>query len=215
MNFDSELLYIKSIKGVDVVFLVDTSGSMNPYIKAVKRFIRKLCCDVRKTMSQYYIDDIELIQYGIVTYRDHDQEKKTYVSRVDCNLTWEFSDFRTHLKEMHCQGGGDEPEAVADGLNEAVHKIKWREFSMKYIYHILDNPPHGAKYSDLQDDSPECPCFLRIENILRELRGKSIFYTIVKLNNNINQMIEVFSNTSKIDVMLGKLTPDESVSSSQ
>lgn len=216
LNFDSELLYIKNLKGVDVVFLIDTTGSMNPYMKELRHFIRKLCNDIQKTMSQYYIDDIDLIQYGIVTYRDHDQENKTYVSRVDCHLTWEYSIFRTHLKDLNCRGGGDESEAVADGLNEAIHSIKWREASMKYIYHILDNPPHGQKYSGgLQDNYPECPCLIRIGPILRDLRGKSIYYTIVKLNDNIVKMIEAFSNTCKIDVMLGKIAPDESQSAAQ
>jgi hypothetical protein len=40
-------------------------------------------------------------------------------------------------------GGGDNAEAVIDGLNDSINKTSFREISMKFIFHIGDAPPHG------------------------------------------------------------------------
>jgi hypothetical protein len=45
---------------------------------------------------------------------------------------------------------GDYPEAALDGLYDAATKITWREAkhtpSLRYIFHILDAPPHGKEF---------------------------------------------------------------------
>lgn len=43
---------------------------------------------------------------------------------------------------MSASGGGDGPEAVADGLYEVLH-MDWRDEAAKVGVLIADAPPHG------------------------------------------------------------------------
>jgi hypothetical protein len=210
INFDHELKYIKELKGVDIVFVVDCTASMNPFIKGVKRFIRKLIQDAIKTLSQYLVDDEEILCVGMVQYRDHPPEDKTFTTKVT-DLTSDFLKFKEEIKKMTAKGGGDLAEAVLDGLNDAVGNVSWREGTEKFIYHILDAPPHGTEFNNYQqtnqsnDKSPNgCPCNLNYEEVLLKMRELEIEYNVVKLNEEIEKMIEVFSNYVKLDIM----TPD-------
>ena len=202
--FDSEIHFRKDIKEIDIIFLIDTTYSMNPFLKGIKRFVRKLLFDVKKTLSQYEVESIFLLQTGIVTYRDHDEENLSYVSQILCDLTENKNEFREKLYSLDVKGGKDECEAVLDGLNDAVHNINWREKSLKFIYHICGSPPHGNDINGgINDNFPYgCPCGKKYEDIILDLRGKGIDYTIVVLGNGLDTMIAAFSKFSKIDVMM-------------
>ena len=202
--FDSEIHFRKDIKEIDIIFLIDTTKSMNPFLKGIKRFIRKLLYDAKITLSQYEVETIFLLQMGIVTYRDHDQENLSYVSNILCDLTENKNEFRKKLYSIDVEGGKDECEAVLDGLNDAVNNINWREKSLKFIYHICGSPPHGNDINGgINDNFPYgCPCGKKYEDIILDLRGKGIDYTIVVLGNGLDTMIAAFSKYSKIDVMM-------------
>jgi hypothetical protein len=61
---------------------------------------------------------------------------------------------------MECEGGGDDAEAVLDGMDE-VAMLKWSKgkSALKYIFHLLDAPPHGRIYKPNHDFYPDgCPC---------------------------------------------------------
>lgn len=214
--FDSELQYIKELKAVDIVFLVDATASMRPYMKGVKRLIRKVLWDAQKCLTQYLVDEIEVLLAGIVSYKDHDQESKTYVSKVHCNLTSDFSSFKQILMKIEAKGGADQPEAVMDGLNEVVENIQWRDSSFKFLYHILDGPPHGKLFNNYKnDDYVDCPCGIDYEDVLKELRNKEIKYTIIKLSDEIDPMIKVFSQICDIEVLSPDIKADQSKAISQ
>jgi len=44
---------------------------------------------------------------------------------------------------MSAQGGGDGPEAVADGIHEALVSFPWSKSAIKICVLIADAPPHG------------------------------------------------------------------------
>ena len=209
--FDNELQYIKELKAVDIVFLIDTSGSMSPYMKGVKRFVRKILWDAQKCLTQYLVDEVEVLLVGLVTYKDHDQEGKTYVSKVDVDLTSNFESFKDTLMKVKVEGGKDEPEAVLDGLNEVVNNISWRENSFKFVYHVLDAPAHGKQLNNCTDDQySECPCGVVYDDILREMRAKEIEYSIIQLSDSVDVMIKKFMEIMKIDVIKPDIKCDKS-----
>lgn len=215
VNFDNELKYIKELNGVDIVFVVDCTASMNPIMGGVKRFIRKLLMDALQSMSQYLSDDVDLLTVGMVSYRDHPPQDTTFITQV-YNLTSDFVDFKAAVKKLNAKGGGDGPEAVVDGLFDAVNTIKWRQKSEKFIYHILDAPPHGTEFTNGKDAFPQgCPCGNDWEEIILKMRELDIDYTVIKFNNDINTMIEKFSEKIKVDVMEPNISYDESKKISQ
>ena len=202
--FDSEIQFRKDITEIDIIFLVDTTGSMNPYIKGIKRFIRKLLFDANKTISQFKIESISVLKFGLVAYRDHDQENESYVSKVLCNLTDNKKEFRESLYSLEAKGGEDECEAVLDGLDEVVNNIKWRNDSMKFLYHFCGSPPHGKDINcDAEDNYPDgCPCGKQYRDIIQQLRGKGIEYNIISIiKDSLQKMMEAFSHICKIDSM--------------
>ena len=136
--FDMEINFIKNITQIDIVFLLDTTKSVNPYLKGIKRYIRKLIFDAKKSVSHYLNDDFDILNYGLVAYRDHDQEgvQGSYVSKILCDLNEDYNVFRKALYDVKCAGGDDTCEAVVDGLQEAVNLISWREDSIK-LYVVL------------------------------------------------------------------------------
>jgi hypothetical protein len=214
VNFDNELKYLKELKGVDIVFLLDTTASMAGYLPGIKRFIRKLINDARNTLTQYIADE-ELLSVGIVQYRDHPPQETTFITNV-INLTQEFVQFKEALKKINAKGGGDGPEAVVDGLHDALNSINWRKGSEKFIYHILDAPPHGAEFSSLKDGFQDgCPCGHDWEELLLKMREMEIDYTVIKLSNDLNTMIEKFAEKLKLDVMEPAISFDESKKVSQ
>ncbi len=52
---------------------------------------------------------------------------------------------------MRADGGGDAPEAVADGLYDS-NNLFWNKDHEKYLFHILDYPPHGKEF-EISGDS--------------------------------------------------------------
>ena len=137
---------------MDVAFVVDTTGSMKDDIQAVKDSLSEIVNHITARTK-----DLE-IRFGVVSYRDHPPQDKSYVTRV-----YDFADNVKRVKkiiaELRPSEGGDTPEAVADGLYDARTKLSWEKDSYKVMLLVGDAPPHGKKYNSIGDDYfPEgCP----------------------------------------------------------
>lgn len=209
VNFDNELHYIKELKAVDIVFLVDCTASMQTFMRGVKKYIRKLVWDAKKCLTQYLIDEPEPIKLGIVKYRDHPPENKSFVTEV-FQLSSDDKAFKSEIMKLVATGGGDGPEAVLDGLQAAVSDIHWRDESMKFIYHFCDAPPHGTMYNDEKDGFPDgCPCNIEIESIVGEMRSLSIEYNLIQLNSNLDKFITILSRDLTFDVIKPEIEMDK------
>ena len=209
--FDSELVSVEELKAVDIVFLVDTTASMNCYLKGIKRVMRKIIWDIEKCLSQFIIDEIDVLKVGLVTYKDHDDENKLYLTNIDIDLTDNLKEVINKIIELKCSGGRDEPEAVLDGLNEAVNNVSWREESVKFIYHILDAPCHGKKYNNSENDKyEECPNHIDVEDLLIEIRNRDIKYSVIKLNDSADIMLKEFQKIINMEVLSPKVYIDKS-----
>ena len=221
--FDMEINFMKNVKQIDIVFLLDTTKSVNPYLKGIKRYIRKLLFDARKSTSHYLSDDFDILKYGLVAYRDHDQDgiQDSYVSKILCDLNDDYNIFRQALYEVKCVGGDDNCEAVVDGLHEAVNLITWREDSIKLIYHICGGPCHGSDFNgknggkNFDKYKQGCPCGMDLKNILKTLRGKYIEYNLIGLDDDIKEMAKKFSEFIKVELVEANFEPQEGVSGDQ
>ena len=221
--FDMEINFIKNITQIDIVFLLDTTKSVNPYLKGIKRYIRKLIFDAKKSVSHYLNDDFDILNYGLVAYRDHDQEgvQGSYVSKILCDLNEDYNVFRKALYDVKCAGGDDTCEAVVDGLQEAVNLISWREDSIKLLYHICGSPCHGTAYNGVKknkkfDKYPDgCPCGVDMKTCLKSLRGKYIEYNLIGLDEDLKDMANKFSDYIKVELVEVNIPPQEGVPNDQ
>ena len=179
---------------IDIVFCCDTTGSMSSYLKKTKDVIKQIIEKVKHKVNDETID----LKFGFVAYRDHPPEELTYViqSQNLCNET-EILDF---ISKQEARGGGDEPEAVMDGLWDAAANISWRNPfgtpTLRYIIHIADAPPHGELYGDGNSlgewKKTGCPCGITIEKIAHIINMSEIHYRLIKIGNNLEKMVEVF-----------------------
>lgn len=116
---------------VDVVFAVDTTGSMGGLIEGAKRTVWSIATHIRQTEP-----DAEL-RIGLVAYRDIGDD---YVTR-DLALTGDLDAVFAELAGYRADGGGDTPEDVAAALYDAVHKMRWRDDARKLVFLVGDAPP--------------------------------------------------------------------------
>ncbi|MBX3042588.1 MAG: VWA domain-containing protein [Candidatus Kapabacteria bacterium] len=121
-------------KSVDIVFLVDATGSMGDEINYLKMDLKALMQDIQDTIPDM------IFNLGSVFYRD---TSDAYITRYsdfssDISVTTEF------INEQGAAGGGDFPEAVHRGLDIAINQLSWTDESMtKIIFLVLDAPPHS------------------------------------------------------------------------
>jgi hypothetical protein len=197
-NFAEDLKDRANYNGMDIVFVLDTTASMSPYIEGAKESIRTIIADAKKSLEELEQPE-DSLKFSMVAYRDHPPEDTTYVTNVcdfvDSNTVLEF------MNKLTANGGGDASEAVLDGIYDATHKIKWREDSEKYLFLVLDCPPHGKRFNSSSDNFPDgCPCGYHEKDLLPKLRDMKVDFTIIKIADYINAMVDLFSQYINIDV---------------
>jgi Mg-chelatase subunit ChlD len=124
---------------VEVVFCLDTTGSMGGLIEGAKQKIWSICNQIAGGKP---VPDLKV---GLVAYRDKGDE---YITKV-IDLTDDLDSIHGQLKKFVANGGGDEPEHVNQALHDAVHKVKWStdKKTLRIIFLVGDAPPH-MDYAD-------------------------------------------------------------------
>jgi von Willebrand factor type A domain-containing protein len=116
---------------IDMVFAIDTTGSMGGLIDGAKRTVWSIASHVRD------VDPQADLHVGLVAYRDLGDE---YVTK-DFALTSDMDAVFAQLSSFQAAGGGDIPEDVDAALDDAVHKMQWRDGAKKMIFLVGDAPP--------------------------------------------------------------------------
>ena len=118
---------------IDVVFVLDTTGSMSGLIEGAKQKIFSIASRIAQGKPT------PRVRVGLVAYRDVGD---AYVTKRFA-LTEDLDGLFTHLRQLQADGGGDTPEHVGRGLGEAVSKLEWdeRRETMKLIFLVGDAPP--------------------------------------------------------------------------
>lgn len=124
---------------LDVVFLIDTTGSMGDEIERIKSTLLSTTAKVRGLDR-----DVDL-QYGAVLYRDIGDE---YVTKAH-PLTGDIEGFDRALQTIRANGGGDGPESLNQGMAVAVDTMDWREDAAKLVFVVADAPPHMDYQGDV------------------------------------------------------------------
>ncbi|MGO4543418.1 VWA domain-containing protein [Paenibacillus sp. 2TAB23] len=124
-------------KQVDVMFVVDTTGSMEDELNYLEAELK----DVVNRVSREHANQLD-IRISANFYRDRydDYIVKPYPFTTDINeVTSQFG-------KQKAEGGGDFPEAVDQALRDAVHEHKWSEEARtRLLFLVLDAPPHDEE----------------------------------------------------------------------
>jgi Mg-chelatase subunit ChlD len=146
---------------VEVVFALDTTGSMSGLIQAAKEKI----WSIATTMAQ--AQPAPEIRIGLVAYRDRGDD---YITRV-VDLSADLDTMYATLMDFRADGGGDGPESVNQALYEAVHNMGWSQDAQAYkvVFLVGDAPPH----MDYSDD-------VKYPEILKAAKDRSIVINTIQ-----------------------------------
>lgn len=136
---------------IDLVFALDTTGSMSGMIQAAKAKIWSIAASMANAQVAPHI------RVGLVAYRDRGDR---YITRT-VDLTNDLDAMYAVLMQFQAGGGGDRPESVNQALHEAVTTMSWsdRNDAYKVVFLVGDAPPH----MDYADDV-KYPETIRIAN---------------------------------------------------
>jgi Mg-chelatase subunit ChlD len=130
---------VKDVAGgkptIELVFVIDTTGSMGGLIEGAKEKVWSIVNEVMKSPSK------PEVRMGLVAYRDHGDAYVTQVTPV----TRDLDNVYNTLMSYKADGGGDGPEDVRQALADGVHKVGWSPRSPKIaqiLFLVGDAPPH-------------------------------------------------------------------------
>jgi hypothetical protein len=119
---------------VDIIFVLDVTESMQPYIDTVKQNVIQFAQDLSANNRDYRL--------GLVTFEDYVVSKYP-----DCNCAYRNSftsdvhQFTDWVGTLHAGGGGDIPEDQLDALAYAA-SFPFRPNAEGIIIIVTDAPPH-------------------------------------------------------------------------
>lgn len=137
---------------LDIMFLIDATGSMDPYINQARDSIGTIYDDVLKNGS-WSKDDIRV---GLVAFRDHPQKQATTFLTQTYDFTSDMSKVSGNLDALEAKDGEDYPEASEDALEEAL-EADWNDDAVMVTVLITDSTPHatGESQDYFKDGCPK------------------------------------------------------------
>ena len=119
---------------IDVVFALDTTGSMDGLIAGAKA---KIWAIASRIAAGQPTPDLRI---GLVAYRDRGDE---YVTRV-FHLSRNMDEVYSNLMSFSANAGGDRSEDVIQAMQDSIHKMQWDKSSntLRIIFLVGDSPAH-------------------------------------------------------------------------
>lgn len=138
----------EKIRDLDVLFMVDATGSMGDEINYLKSELDDI---IGRLNNNQQLNT----RTALVFYRDHGDE---YLIR-DFGFDQNLSSVKQNLSKQDARGGGDFEEAVDEAMDNSINQQHWTKStaSAKIMFMILDAPPHynAEKVKSLQQSVKE------------------------------------------------------------
>jgi hypothetical protein len=122
--------------GLDVVLVIDGTGSMKLIIDDVKAHMRDLVGAIHNIVPTARVG---IVVYGGVGERVAMQPLTIMPARLE-----------SFLAGLDAKGGGEWEENVLGGIRAATEKMDWRPYAKKVIVLVADSPPPKADFTQLR-----------------------------------------------------------------
>ncbi|CAD8203029.1 unnamed protein product [Paramecium pentaurelia] len=198
LNFEKQKLQklqndIKERNILDVVFIMDCTGSMKKWIDQARESISSIIDIFNKTVSQTQI------RIAFVGYRDFKDVKhiQYHDFTTDVDLIKQF------ISTLEATGGDDDAEDVAGGIQQVL-KLNFSKHSQSILctFLICDAPTHGKQYHEdivgdnhkdkIQDGSLE-----KLMQVLDQKKIPNNYFFCCKINDTTNKMFEIMKQNFK------------------
>lgn len=120
--------------GLDLCFVVDTTGSMGDDIDNAKENMKNIISSLQEKTSDYRV---ALIDYRDFSYRGYSYD---YPAMIQFDFTNDNEEIISGINDLSLGNGGDNPETVYSGLAETL-KLNWRDRAQKVIIILGDAEP--------------------------------------------------------------------------
>jgi hypothetical protein len=153
---------------LDVVFMIDATGSMANSIKAA----HSRATSIARSIRDQYGNSLDF-RFATVCYRDPIEDN---IPSEYCWFTRDAEQLASFFSSIVAKGGGDTPEDWAAAIN-LLFSLDWRSDSMKCVIWIADAPAHGPRYTGgaVGDNHPNLEYALE-PLVIRLARGRIIFH---------------------------------------
>ncbi|KAK1778531.1 hypothetical protein QBC45DRAFT_161289 [Copromyces sp. CBS 386.78] len=177
----------KAVCSTDLLFLIDTTGSMGPYIEAAKNQMKSIVDGIGKAFLNR-----ASIRIAVVSYKDHFDAG--HLQFLD--FTESTDQVRRFINNLTADGGGDMPEDVLGGIRRALD-ASWKH-QTRCIIHIADAPAHGRSMHDLGDtmdgyaNPGSEPHRLTYPPLIEQMIGLKVNYILLRITQHTDKMAFVF-----------------------
>ena len=166
---------------IELVFAIDTTGSMGGLIDGAKQKVWRIINDV--TQRQKASNQKVLVRVGLVAYRDVGDHYVTRITPLSSDLDAVYS----KLMNFRAEGGGDEPEHVRLAMSDALNATGWSARSnqndaygssngigrlSQVLFLVGDAPPH--------DDYKQYPS---AQQTAADAKGRGIVVNAIQVGN--------------------------------
>lgn len=165
----------------DVVFLIDATKSMEPYLVLAGKIAKNIMDKFR--LKKDKLKEIGELRFGTAIYRDYADELP-YQYEVVEDLTTQVGLMKTRLENISVRRNFERPndpayypEAVFQGIVHCVRGMNWKQGSRKLIIHIGD----AGNHSRGQDRFKE-------KDIARLLVDNDISYSAILITSETQNM---------------------------
>lgn len=192
----------KRTKAMDVLFMIDATGSMANTIQAAHDKAEDLAFDLQisnRTAS---------FKFGCICYRDP-VDAPADVHQV-FDFDEEIENLATFLEDVKASGGGDGPEDYVGALNEAFNNLSWRDKGKRAIIWIADAPAHGQKYCGKANHQEEEP---KLQPLVERLASEQYYFVGISLNGGadktFSEMKAIYENNGGKSFKIESFTPEK------
>src|SRR5215470_1725699 len=122
-------------KGLDVVLVIDGTGSMNLIIDDVKAKMAQLIQSIHRL--------VPIARIGIVVFGGKGEKLDSQPLTLSPQ---KLEDFLTHIT---AKGGGEWEEDTYGAVEYAINKMDWKPYAKKVVVLVGDSPPHKEDFQPL------------------------------------------------------------------
>lgn len=171
-------------KPLDIVFILDTTGSMDDAIAGTKDSINAFAASLEAKGAD--------VRFGLVTYGDSpkhptptglitDEGDPEYTDTRYTREVMAFgsaSELRAVLSKEVADGGGDDPENPLDAIMWGYKNLTWRPAAQKVFIVITDVSGHQSTDTIGRLSSGGNRCTTSAEAVVEALSGKAVIYAV-------------------------------------
>ena len=179
IKFILETVNVETSTSLDLLFIMDITGSMRSYLEEAKNNILSIINNIIESCPGI---DINL---GFIGYRDFNEEY------IDIDFTQNHAMVKNTISKVYAKGGGDIPEDVAFALELALNKT-WKS-NAKFAVFLADAPGHGKQYGG-DDYEGEQPKRRLIEEMIAEMAENDISLFCLKILDQTDTMYKLFED---------------------